>query len=431
MEITLNTAVTFALTNAPYIAMGALTIAAIAAIYFYIQNRQLHALVDPAAARSIDDTIEAATNSVIDAFLEELMVEFARDEQVIQTFRERVKDISSPQAIQPTINKALDAALDQERSKQGLAELTAAFIKETYASYERATGRAKNNIYSFKPAQNFLKSGFEKIWEHTAASAEALLPVIPQEQTVIFKTAGAEVLKIKFAATEDLEEKRRLASDLEALGVEGNFAGECNALEAQLLRRSFDRFGASLEKKREIINQLITLGEHTEDLEKRLTESVMVEENWEFHTLYPDAVALCRDIKALLPLETISVSDIAGKVPEGLFTDALIQQIKNLVNDVERNKRIHEQTDAMIADIEQYKRLLAFGPVRDAFVALTQKIETQAAPSFTLEHHGEMERVIKTALWIDLLSLGAEMGHRELNTQMHSNSDGAIVAALH
>lgn len=255
-----------------------------------------------------------------------------------------------------------------------------------------------------------------------------LLPIIPHEQKEAFKEASKSALESKYKEARNLGEKRRFARGLKGLeGLEGLVGVGQQEREIEMFSMEFHCIGTTLQRKQEIIQKILDLGSTCDDLKHKLVVDAMIAGNYTIVTPHKEALELHETLNELYMLTSITVSDIAAKVPVSLFAEGKIKEIKYLPSDKMKSKEIHTVTNEMV---ERYKHHFSFGPVHDIFVALTKKIDEQySPPTFNLEHKGEMERIIRAALWIDLLSLGADMGHRDLSTQMDDSGTLEAIAA--
>ena len=356
MEITLNSAFAATLPYAPYIAAGIATIAALAAIYFYIQSRKgttppptsdptpkSDPIPDPAPKPAPD----VISRQVVDAFLDEFLTQDlpkAIEMSVIETFNasaSAITDKTQATAVRPMLDRALAIALKGVSTCEGLGNLARNFIEQTYSAYTITTHRPYGKLLKHRPTQDYLMSQFKEIWEHFAARAEILLPLIPDTEKEAFKAAGTEILTPKFEETEDLDEKRRLASDLKALGAEGNWDEVCQELESRQIKEEFWGAETPSDRKEEIFARLQELGQ---DTEREQTEMAMLNGNYNFvpdGEIAKEALALHKDLTELTREDLVTTYLIADRVPEGLFNEGVLSYIDT---SEDRNAAMHRYT---------------------------------------------------------------------------------------
>lgn len=385
MNITLYNSLYLTTAYMPYVAAAVATIAVIAAIYFYVRS---HSAVS--AISTFNNNISTLTSK------------------------------STRQDVQRTLDQAITTALQSIATPQELALFTKALIETipgilaTVYANTKPENRQKHITTCIKQV---LPTHLQRIWKHPQAQAAALLKICPLEQQDLIKTAGIESLTTLFQ-TNDLKEKRRIAQELVTLGAVGTWHEDCNRLAIAQLRQQFAQ-ESTVAKKLHILDQLQRLGNNTNDLYPPLVEELMTQKDYT-HQLpddYHEALLLHRDLCQLISLPTVTVQVLAQYVPAQLFLDSLIQDIKQLPGDREKNTRMHQETKSMPAG-QKYRSYFSLPPLRESFISLTQKIDHQRENTFDLRNPGEMERIIKVALWFDLLSLSANLGHRDLNIAM-------------
>lgn len=148
MEITLNSAITIAMPYAPYIAAGIATVAALAAIYFYMQRHEL--LPWQAPPKDLQ-------NQAIVTFIDE--ADTASKEPMLN-------------AATAKLHKAFETAAGSIKTPDKLAKLTESLINKTYDVFEKVTGRPKERLNNHTPLQNFLKAKFETLWAYPCPRSE-------------------------------------------------------------------------------------------------------------------------------------------------------------------------------------------------------------------------------------------------------------------